>query len=101
MEWIKFTYINHIHLDYFNDQTIGEMIWQFYYFENNSRLYLRFENLFNGDKALGENMNLFINENWMDILGELKPGITEAFSQILGNLIDAIFKKISYDDIFL
>lgn len=65
------------------------------------RLYLTFENLFNGDKALGENMNLFLNENWQDILKELKPGVTDAFAQIFSNIINGIFQKIAYSDIFL
>ncbi|XP_055679537.1 protein takeout-like [Lutzomyia longipalpis] len=66
-----------------------------------TRLYISFENLFNGDKALSDNMNRFLNENWKDILDELKPAITDAFSQIFNSIINTIFSKIAYSDIYL
>lgn len=66
-----------------------------------SRLHINLENLFNGDKALGDNMNLFLNENWRDILMELKPAITFAVEEILKGLINRIFMKVPYDEIFL
>lgn len=65
------------------------------------RLYMSFENLFNGDKALGDNMNLFLNDNWQDILKELKPSITEALSQIFAALINAVFNKVPYNEIWI
>lgn len=65
-----------------------------------SRLYLYLDNLFNGDKALGDNMNIFLNENWKDILDELKPAVVEAFSQIFASVINSIFSRLSYDDVF-
>lgn len=66
-----------------------------------SRLHIYFENLFNGDKALSDNMNLFLNENWQDILNELKPSFQDAFSQIINSLINGIFAKVAYSDIYL
>lgn len=61
-------------------------------------LYL--ENLFNGNKALGDNMNLFLNENWEIILQELKPAIRETLSQILSGIINNVFSKIPYAEYF-
>jgi len=101
-----------IHLNYFSIQKSNIFIHFFYLFilTNNQFIYIfinlfRFSlyltNLFNGDKALGDNMNLFINENWRDILKELKPSIQDTISQILQNIINRIFAKIPYDDIFL
>lgn len=66
-----------------------------------TRMRLHLENLFNGDKALGDNMNEFLNENWRDILDELKPSITYAVSEILKGIINRIFAKIPYDSVFL
>lgn len=66
-----------------------------------SRLYIYLENLFNGDKALSDNMNLFLNENWKDIFQELRPSIQDAFSQIVDSLINSVFAKIPYSDIYL
>lgn len=66
-----------------------------------SRLYIYLENLFNGDKALSDNMNLFLNENWRDIFQELKPSIEDAFTQILNSLVNSVFSKVPYSDFFI
>lgn len=66
-----------------------------------TRLHIQLENLFNGDRLLGDNMNLFLNENWRDILKELKPAITLAVEEILKSIINRIFIKVPYEDIFL
>lgn len=66
-----------------------------------SRLNLRLENLFNGNKALGDNMNLFLNQNWEAILSELKPAIRQTLSQIISGIINSAFEKLPYNDIFL
>lgn len=65
-----------------------------------SRLHIKLENLFNGDKALGDNMNQFLNDNWHDILTELKPAIVYAVEEILKGIINRIFAKIPYEDVF-
>jgi len=66
-----------------------------------SRLHIHLENLFKGDKTLGDNMNQFLNENWRDIFNELKPAVTYAVEEILKGIINRIFFKIPYDDIYL
>lgn len=66
-----------------------------------SRLHINLENLFNGNKELGENMNQFLNQNWRDILNELKPAITFAVEELLKSIINRIFAKVPYNDIFL
>lgn len=65
------------------------------------RLHMYLENLFNGDKALSDNMNLFLNENWQDIFQELKPSIEDAFSQIVNSLLNSVFAKVPYSDFYL
>uniref|UniRef100_A0A1B0DRJ4 Uncharacterized protein n=2 Tax=Phlebotomus papatasi TaxID=29031 RepID=A0A1B0DRJ4_PHLPP len=70
-------------------------------FFNTTRLHMYFENLFNGDKSLSENMNQFLNQNWNVLLTELKPALTEAMSQILQNVISGPFSKIPYNELFL
>lgn len=62
---------------------------------------VHFSNLFNGDKALGDNMNLFLNENWRDILNELKPSITSALEQIFEAIVNRIFAKVPYKELYL
>lgn len=63
-------------------------------------MYLNLENLFNGNKALGDNMNLFLNENWQIILQELKPAVRETLAQILSGIINNVFDKLPYSDLF-
>lgn len=65
-----------------------------------ARVYLYFGDLFNGNKALSDNTNLFLNENWQIIFQELKPSIRETFSQILTGIMNSIFEKLPYDEMF-
>jgi len=65
------------------------------------KLHIQLDNLFNGDKALGDNMNLFLNENWRDILTELKPAITIAVEEILKGIINRIFAKVPHQEAYL
>ncbi|XP_058449586.1 protein takeout-like [Malaya genurostris] len=65
-----------------------------------TRFYMNFSSLFNGDKALGDNMNQFLNDNWQDILKELKPAIVKAFAQIFQKVISNVFDKVPYDELF-
>lgn len=46
-------------------------------------------------------MNVFLNENWSDILGELKPAIQQAFGVAFGDITNRIFRRVPYNSIFL
>ncbi|XP_050088483.1 uncharacterized protein LOC126572847 [Anopheles aquasalis] len=65
-----------------------------------TRFIMNFTNLFNGDKALGDNMNVFLNDNWPDILKELKPAIASAFTQIFEAVVSNVFNKVPYSELF-
>lgn len=62
-------------------------------------LTMKFENLFN-DKQLSETMNVFLNENWQEILNELRPSLSETMSQILISIVSGPFNRIPYNDFF-
>uniref|UniRef100_A0A182W181 Uncharacterized protein n=1 Tax=Anopheles minimus TaxID=112268 RepID=A0A182W181_9DIPT len=66
-----------------------------------TRFYMHLSNLFNGDKALGDNMNQFLNDNWEDILKELKPAIIGAFTKIFRAIITNVFENVPYDELYL
>ncbi|KAL0281109.1 UNVERIFIED_CONTAM: hypothetical protein PYX00_002205 [Menopon gallinae] len=66
-----------------------------------TRLRVNFENLFNNDKALGNQMNAFLNENWKEILQEIQPAVEEALGQAFKEIARRLFSKVPYDDIFL
>lgn len=65
-----------------------------------SKLIFHLGNLYNGDKLLGDGTNLFLNENWRDVFNEINKSVFDAFSQILENVLNNIFQKIPYDDLF-
>lgn len=61
---------------------------------------VNFTNLFNGDKALGDNMNYFLNENWRILLDELKKPINDGFAEVFKNIMNKLFMSTPYDEIF-
>jgi len=65
------------------------------------RFHTYFGNLYNGDKLLGDSTNVFLNENWEDIFNELKGLIFDAFGLVMQNILNSIFRKIPYDELFL
>ncbi|KAJ1523287.1 hypothetical protein ONE63_001166 [Megalurothrips usitatus] len=68
---------------------------------NTTRLRMRFDNLFNGNAELSTQMNKFLNDNWVDILQELKPGVLEAFGGAFKEIANRIFLKVPFDKLFL
>lgn len=65
-----------------------------------SRFIVKLDNLYNGDKVLGDSTNLFLNENWQEIFNELKRSIFDAFGLIVANLMNQVFRKIPYNELF-
>ncbi|CAH1397721.1 unnamed protein product [Nezara viridula] len=66
---------------------------------NPKRAIFDFQNLFNGDKALGDNMNLFLNENHEEIVRELKPAISKGMSAGFTHLANQVLSRINAKDI--
>ncbi|KAK3908171.1 Protein takeout [Frankliniella fusca] len=64
------------------------------------KLTLHFENLFNGNKELGNSMNTFLNENSAEVLKELKPAISEGFGEVFRQIANRVFSKVPLDKIF-
>ncbi|KAH8311178.1 hypothetical protein KR044_004683, partial [Drosophila immigrans] len=65
------------------------------------RLYYNFTNLFNGDKALGDNMNLFLNENWEPLFKEVKPELQVGFGTEFLDVIKNVFSKMPYNKLLV
>lgn len=66
-----------------------------------TRMHVHFENLFNGNKVLGDEVNLFLNQNWRIIFLELRPAITFAIEEMSKSIINHIFLKLPYGEIYL
>lgn len=61
----------------------------------------RFDNLFNGDKLLGETMNRFLNNNWELVFSGLIPGYEEKFGEKFRKVANILFHQVPADLIFL
>lgn len=59
-----------------------------------------FENLFNGDKALGDTMNAFLNENWKLLYDELRHDIQWGLAENFQEFVAKIFAKYPYAKFF-
>lgn len=64
------------------------------------KVILKLDNLFQGNKELSDNLNVFINENWELLFQELKPAFEEAIVAIIKDIVGKVFQKIPQDDIF-
>jgi hypothetical protein len=59
-----------------------------------------FENLFDGDKPLGDNINRVLNDNWKEVFDEVKNDYIEVINKILVQLFNNFFSKVSLEDAF-
>lgn len=60
-----------------------------------------FENLFNGDKRLGDEINKVLNENWDSIYNDVRSSYDESFGLIFKDIANRIFNRVPFNDLFL
>lgn len=60
-----------------------------------------FENLFNGDKVLGDTMNQFMNQNWKAVFNGLIPEYAKFFGSKFISVANNVFQKVPLKNIFL
>ncbi|XP_044261204.1 protein takeout-like [Tribolium madens] len=58
------------------------------------------ENLFNGDKTLGDNVVQVMNDNWREVFNDVRGSYEEAFSQIFGAIFNNLLNKIPIVELF-
>lgn len=61
----------------------------------------QFEDLFNGDKVLGENMNRFMNQNWKPVFQNIIPEYEKFFGEKFKSLANNVFQTVPMNQIFL
>ncbi|RZC33339.1 JHBP domain containing protein [Asbolus verrucosus] len=59
-----------------------------------------FENLFDGDKQLGDNFNQVLNDNWKEVFDDVKGNLIETFSQILLGMAGNFFGNFPLEELF-
>ena len=57
-----------------------------------------FENLFNGDKQLGDNINKVLNENFKEVFADVQPGYEKGLGLVLQQIINNLFSKVSAEE---
>uniref|UniRef100_A0AAU6SH69 Protein takeout-like protein n=1 Tax=Maconellicoccus hirsutus TaxID=177089 RepID=A0AAU6SH69_MACHI len=62
-------------------------------------LQIHFSNLFNGNKQLSESTNVFINENWRDILQEINPLVEDTIGEVMMQIIKGLLDLYSLEDL--
>lgn len=62
--------------------------------------YFYFDNLFNGNKVLGDQVLQFMNENWKTVNSDFGPLVAAAMDVIITNTANAILGKVPYDTVF-
>ncbi|XP_069702790.1 protein takeout-like [Periplaneta americana] len=59
-----------------------------------------FDNLFNGNKLLGESTNKALNENWKEFWEELRPSMEDTFGKVFVHISNVIFSKVPEKNLF-
>ncbi|XP_056648322.1 circadian clock-controlled protein daywake-like [Diorhabda sublineata] len=68
---------------------------------NIQKLYINFENLFNGNEQLGKTTNDFLNKEWKSLIEDLNPTIKTTINTIAVSIINGVTAKIPYQNLFL
>ncbi|KAL7034086.1 hypothetical protein ACKWTF_007853 [Chironomus riparius] len=67
---------------------------------NTTRLRMNFVDLFGSNEQLGLNMNTFLNENWKEILEDLKMTIVDGFGEVFSTIINHVLNNFAYKELF-
>jgi len=62
---------------------------------------LKLDNLFNGDKVLGESTNKLLNDHWRDIIGDLAPPIVKEVRVAAKKTVQTFLSQVAYDELVL
>jgi hypothetical protein len=64
------------------------------------RMNFKLDNLFNGDKALGDNLNQLMNDNWKELYIDVKSSYEEAFGKIFASVFDNLLARVPIAQLF-
>ncbi|XP_050544003.1 protein takeout-like isoform X2 [Daktulosphaira vitifoliae] len=68
---------------------------------SNKKLSIKMDNLFNGNKALGDNMNVFMNENWPELGKDFQPALEQVLVSALFEYTSQFFGRVSMEELFI
>ncbi|CAG9853592.1 unnamed protein product [Phyllotreta striolata] len=97
------TKINHtIYAEPF--QKKGKTFWHFSNYTvtlRPDRMTYKFDNLFNGEERLANNILNVLNENWNEVFTDVRDGYEKSFGLIFHGLANRVFSKVAVADIFM
>ncbi|CAG9772212.1 unnamed protein product [Ceutorhynchus assimilis] len=65
-----------------------------------TKAYFHLDNLFNGNKELGDNMNKFLNDNAKEVIRDMGyPVVIELIQVLAAEVVQAIFSVVPYDEL--
>lgn len=64
------------------------------------KVYFNFEDLFKGDKKIGDTLNKFFNENWELLFNRLSPEYSKFFGSEFKKLTNKVFNSIPASKLF-
>lgn len=68
---------------------------------NPEKVVFKFDNLFNGQKELGDNINQVLNDNSAEVFNDVRAGYEKSFGIIFKDLANRVLPKVPVNDIFL
>ncbi|RZC34513.1 takeout-like [Asbolus verrucosus] len=63
-------------------------------------IHFQLDNLFDGDKVLGENILKVLNENWKEVYGDVQSSYEHAFGQIFTSIFSNLLAKVPVSELF-
>lgn len=60
-----------------------------------------FENLFNGNSRLGNELNNVLNDNWDAVFSDVREGYEKGLALVFQNLAHQVFTRVPLKNIFL
>ncbi|XP_018570252.1 protein takeout-like [Anoplophora glabripennis] len=82
----------------------GQSFWSFKNYTvtlRPERVIFKFDNLFDGDSKLGDEMNKVLNDNWDEVFTDVREGYEKSFGLIFQDRANSIFTQVALSDIFL
>ncbi|KAK9873316.1 hypothetical protein WA026_021807 [Henosepilachna vigintioctopunctata] len=61
----------------------------------------KFTDIFGKNTEIGKSLNKVLNENWKIVYDELVPSYTEAYAQVMMQMMNRLFAKVPLSEIFL
>ncbi|XP_050509190.1 circadian clock-controlled protein daywake-like isoform X2 [Diabrotica virgifera virgifera] len=66
-----------------------------------TRVYFKFDNLFNGNEQLSKSTNEVLNAEWKTMVGELNPAVKIVVATIATTIVNGIVSRIPYEEVFV